>query len=149
MDSLDRRIIELLRHHSRTPYGDIGDEVGLSASAVKRRVDRLVEKGILRGFTVEVDPVVDGLAVEAYVELYCQGTVSPGDLKRILAGIPEIISAGTVSGDADAMVHMRATDIQALEDAIERIRVAPNVTHTKSTIVLSSLIDRPRPRSDR
>lgn len=130
------------------PYGDIGSDVGLSASAVKRRVDRLVERGIIRGFTVEVDPVVDGLAVEAYVELYCQGTVSPSDLKRILAGIPEIISAGTVSGDADAMVHMRATDIQALEDAIERIRVAHNVTHTKSTIVLSSLIDRPRPRSD-
>lgn len=149
MDALDRNIIGLLRIHSRMPYGEIGDQVGLSASAVKRRADRLVEQGIIKGFTLEVDPVVDGLAVEAYVELYCQGTVSPSDLKRILSGVPEVIGAGTVSGDADAIVHMRASDIQALEDAIERIRVAPNVTHTKSTIVLSSLIDRPRLRSDR
>jgi len=62
------------------PFADIGDTVGLSASAAKRRVDRLVASGTIRGFTIEVDPVVDGLAVEAYVELYCSGTVSPSDL---------------------------------------------------------------------
>ncbi|MFZ9101213.1 MAG: Lrp/AsnC family transcriptional regulator [Pontimonas sp.] len=146
MDSVDRQIIGLLRSDSRIPFADIGDRVGLSASAAKRRVDKLVSMGTIRGFTIEVDPVVDGLAVEAYVELYCSGTVSPSDLKRILAGIPEVVGAGTVSGDADAIVHMRARDILALEDALERVRIAPNVTHTKSTIVLSSLIDRPRPR---
>jgi DNA-binding Lrp family transcriptional regulator len=148
MDSVDRQIIGLLRSDSRMPFADIGDRVGLSASAAKRRVDKLAATGTIRGFTIEVDPVVDGLAVEAYVELYCGGTVSPSDLKRILAGIPEVIGAGTVSGDADAIVHMRARDIAALEDALERVRIAPNVTHTKSTIVLSSLIDRPRPRLD-
>lgn len=147
MDVLDQKIIGALRAHSRTPFGDIGDAIGLSASAVKRRVDKLVAQGIIKGFTIEVDPVVDGLAVEAYVELYCRGTVAPKDLKRILAGVPEVVGAGTVSGEADAIVHMRARDIRALEDAMERVRIAPNVDHTKSAIVLSSLIDRPRPFS--
>ena len=148
MDAIDHKIIGELRHNARANYGDIGDIVGLSASAVKRRVDKMVADRTIRGFTVHVDPTIEGLAVEAYVELYCGGTVSPSDLKRILAGIPEVIGAGTVSGDADAIVHMRARDIAALEDALERVRIAPNVTHTKSTIVLSSLIDRPRPRLD-
>jgi DNA-binding Lrp family transcriptional regulator len=111
---------------------------------VKRRVDKMVTEGTIRGFTVHVDPTVEGLAVEAYVELFCQGTVSPSDLQRILSGVPEVINAGTVSGDADAIVHMRAKDIGALEDALERVRIAPNVNHTKSSIVLSRLIHRPR-----
>jgi len=144
MDDIDIRIITQLRENSRAAFGDIGVAVGLSASAVKRRVDKLVREGIIRGFTVEVDPTVDGLAVEAYVELYCRGTVAPKDLKRILSAVPEVVQAGTVSGDADAVAYMRATDIRALEDALERVRLAPNVNHTKSSIVLSQLIDRPR-----
>jgi DNA-binding Lrp family transcriptional regulator len=144
MDAIDHKIIGELRHNARANYGDIGSFVGLSASAVKRRVDKMVAEGTIRGFTVHVDPTVEGLAVEAYVELFCQGTVSPSDLKRILSSVPEVINAGTVSGDADAIVHMRAKDIGALEDALERIRITPNVNHTKSSIVLSRLIHRPK-----
>ena len=144
MDAIDHKIIGELRHNARANYGDIGDIVGLSASAVKRRVDKMVADDTIRGFTVLVDPTVEGLAVEAYVELFCQGTVSPTDLRRILLGVPEVIDAGTVSGDADAIVHLRAKDIGALEDALERVRIAPNVNHTKSSIVLSNLIHRPR-----
>jgi len=61
MDNLDHRIIDLLRLNSRSGYGDIGVRVGLSASAVKRRVDRLVADGTIRAFTIQVDPTVDGL----------------------------------------------------------------------------------------
>lgn len=144
MDAIDHDIIGMLRQNARAPYGDIGHAVGLSPSAVKRRVDKLVRDGVIRGFTIEVDPIVDGLAVEAYVELFCRGTVAPKDLKRILSNVPEVVAAGTVSGNADAVVYMRAKDIRALEDALERVRIAPNVDHTKSSIVLSQLIDRPR-----
>jgi hypothetical protein len=82
MDNLDHRIIDLLRQNGRAGYGDIGGTVGLSASAVKRRVDRLVADGVIRGFTIQVDPAVDGLSTEAYVELFCRGTVAPDELSR-------------------------------------------------------------------
>ena len=144
MDAIDHRIIGELRSNARANYGDIGANVGLSASAVKRRVDKMVTEGTIRGFTVDVDPSVEGLAVEAYVELFCQDTVSPKELQRMLLTIPEVMEAGTVSGDADAIIHMRAKDIGALEDALERVRLAPNVNHSKSSIVLSRLIHRPR-----
>ncbi|CAN5163556.1 Lrp/AsnC family transcriptional regulator [soil metagenome] len=144
MDSLDYGIIDLLRQNARAGYGDIGEVVGLSASAVKRRVDRLVAEKVIRGFTIQVDPAVDGLATEAYVELFCRGTVAPDELRRILSGVPEVVDAGTVTGSADAIVHMRSRDIPSLEDALERVRVAPNVDHTRSAIVLSKLIHRPR-----
>lgn len=142
MDTLDRRIIDLLRQNARASYGDIGERVGLSASAVKRRVDRLVADGIIRAFTIQVDPELDGLGTEAYVELFCRGTVAPGELRRILSTVPEVVDAGTVTGSADAIVHMRSRDIASLEGALERVRMAPNVDHTRSAVVLSRLIHR-------
>ena len=56
--------------------------------------------------------------------------------------MPEVVDAGTVTGSADAIVHMRSRDIPSLEDALERVRIAPNVDHTRSAIVLSRLIHR-------
>ncbi len=144
MDNLDYGILDLLRLNARAGYGDIGEAVGLSASAVKRRVDRMVAERVIRGFTVQVDPAVDGLGTEAYVELFCRGTVAPEELKRILTGVPEVVDAGTVTGSADAIVHMRSRDIASLEVALEKVRLAPNVDHTRSAIVLSPLVRRTR-----
>lgn len=142
VDNIDYGILDLLRQNSRAGYGDIGDRVGLSASAVKRRVDRLVADGVIRAFTIQVDPAVDGMATEAYVELFCRGTVAPDELKRILSQVPEVVDASTVTGSADAIVHIRSRDIPSLEDALERVRIAPSVDHTRSAIVLSHLIHR-------
>ncbi len=142
MDAIDSRIIDQLRQNARAGYGDIGDVVGLSASAVKRRVDKLVAEGVIRGFTVQVDPALEGLAVEAYVELFCRGTVAPDELKRMLLAVPEVVEAGTVTGDADAIVRLRSRDIPSLEEALERVRSAPNVDHTRSAIVFSRLVHR-------
>ena len=55
---------------------------------------------------------------------------------------PEVVDAGTVTGSADAIVHMRSRDIPSLEIALEKVRIAPNVDHTRSAIVLSRFIHR-------
>src|SRR5450756_1561882 len=85
MDQTDRAILDALRANARISYADLGAQVALSASAAKRRVDRLVDDGIIQGFTIQVDPALDGMGTEAYVELFCRGTVAPHDLKRILS----------------------------------------------------------------
>ena len=144
MDDLDQKVLSCLLQDARQTYNEIGGQVGLSAPAVKRRVDRLVQRGVIRGFTALVDPVVLGWSTEAYVEIYCQGTVAPEALRRSLEAVPEVVGACTVSGSADALVHMLASDIKQLERAIERVRDEPNVASTQSTIVLSRLVDRPR-----
>lgn len=144
MDQLDQRIVSCLLQNGRATYAEIGAAVSLSAPAVKRRIDRLLASGAVRGFTAVVDPAVLGWGTEAYLEVYCKGTVAPSALRRSLQAVPEVVGACTVSGAADALVHMLAEDIQQLERAIERVRDEPNVDHTESTIVLSRLIDRPR-----
>jgi DNA-binding Lrp family transcriptional regulator len=144
VDAIDHRVIGCLLRDGRATYAEIGAEVGLSAPAAKRRVDRLRASGAIRGFTVVVDPSALGWTTEAYVEVYCQGTVSPQDLRRSLERVPEVVGACTVSGAADALLHILAADIRHLEQAMERVRDEPNVDHTESVIVLSRLIDRGR-----
>ncbi len=143
MDAMDHRIVALLLEDGRASYAAIGDEVGLSASAVKRRVDRLVADGIISGFTVVLDPDVLGWTTEAYVEVHCRGTISPDDLRAAFSRVPEVHAAATVSGAADAMLRIVAKDVRDLERALERIRQeTETVDRTETSIVLSRLIDR-------
>ncbi len=144
MDAIDEQVVGCLLRDGRATYAEIGAVVSLSAPAVKRRVDRLRRSGAIQGFTAVLDPQVLGWSTEAYVEVYCKGTVSPQELRRNLEHVPEIVGACTVSGSADALLHMLAADIEHLERAIERVRDERNVDHTRSVIVLTRLIDRPR-----
>ena len=144
MDSVDRQIIDVLREDGRAAYAVVGDRVGLSASAVKRRMDRLVADGVITGFTAVVDPQLMGWTTEAYVEVHCRGTISPDELKAAFGRVPEVHAAATVSGQADALLHIVARDVRDLERALERVRVeTDSVDHTETAIVLSRLIDRP------
>ena len=144
VDSIDQQVISVLLRDGRATYAEIGGIVGLSAPAVKRRVDRLLESGAIKGFSAVVDPQALGWTTEAYVEVYCKGTVAPQELRRSLESVPEVVGACTVTGAADALLHMLAADIGRLEKAIERVRDNPHIDHTQSVIVLSRLLDRPR-----
>ena len=129
LDDLDRQIVAYLLEDARTSYAQVGSRVGLSAPAVKRRVDRLRQDGVITGYSAVVDPST--LAT------------SPEEIYISVRKHPEVIAAYTVTGEASALVHLRARDIQHLERALERLRTEPNITRTKTSIVLSRLIGRP------
>lgn len=142
LDDIDRAILAVLQQDGRATFAEVGDRVGLSAPAAKRRVDKLVEHGVVHGFTAVVDPEALGWGTEAFVQVRCHGTVSPAELRRAWTGIPEVVGAYTVTGSADALLHVLARDVQHLERAVERVRDEPNVAATDSVIVLSRLVDR-------
>src|SRR4051794_15908432 len=72
-DALDQRIVALLVENGRATFAEIGEAVGLSAPAAKRRVDRLVADGVITGFAAQVDPAAVGTTMEAFIELHCRG----------------------------------------------------------------------------
>jgi len=141
LDETDQRIIASLQEDARASYADIGAKVALSAPAVKRRVDRLRSSGVIRGYTAVIDPGAVGWTTEAFVELFCTGRTSPQQLKAAARRHPAVVGAYTISGEADALVHLRAVDMAALEQALEKLRAEPFVTSTRSMIVLSRLVD--------
>lgn len=145
IDVVDQRIIALLLSDARASYAEIGSKVSLSAPAVKRRVDRLRASGVIKGFTTVIEPSAVGWTTEAFVELFCTGRTTPAQITVATRRHPEVVGAYTVSGQADALVHLRAADIAHLEQALERLRAEPFVTSTRSMIVLSRLVEVPTP----
>jgi DNA-binding Lrp family transcriptional regulator len=142
IDELDRMIVAALVEDGRATYAEIGGRVGLSAPAVKRRVDRLRASGALTGFSATVDPGILGWTTEAYVELFCRGRTSPADIAAAVGKYPEVTEAATITGESDALLHIRAADVQHFEQVMERIGAEPFVVRTRSVIVLSRLVSR-------
>ena len=144
LDTSDERILAELAEHARATFAEIGQKVNLSAPAVKRRIDRMLEAGVIKGFTTVVDRNALGWNTEAYVQVYCHGTIAPDQLRAAWVDMPEVVSAATVTGTSDAILHVLARDMRHLEAALERIRSSADIERSESIVVLSNLIDRMR-----
>jgi Lrp/AsnC family transcriptional regulator, leucine-responsive regulatory protein len=142
LDTIDRKIVALLQESAKRTFADIGIDVGLSATAVKRRVDRLENDGVITGYGARINWRALGEGIESLIEIYCADRTSPADVGRSLAKVDEIVSAFTVSGEADAVIRVRVDSIDHLEKLVERLRRDPNIVRTRTLIVLSTLLDR-------
>lgn len=142
LDDVDRRILELLTRDGRRSASDVGREVGLSPAAAKRRIDRLEQLGVIAGYRAVLDHARLGSQIEAFVELRFAGRTQVDDIEGAVAGMPEVVEAFTTAGDPDALVRVRATDLDHLKRIVDRIRRTGKVTGTKTLIVLGSTAKR-------
>jgi DNA-binding Lrp family transcriptional regulator len=138
LDDTDHSLLVMLRADGRRTYSDMAAQVGLSVAAVKRRVDRLRELGVITGFTVQIDYARLGWSIEAFTELRYLGTTGPKEIVASAAGIPEVQAVFTIAGDPDALLWVRARDIAHLQDVIDRMRRGGAVTGTKTLMVIGS-----------
>ena len=143
VDGLDRGIIDHLTRDGRATYGAIGAAVGLSAPAVKRRMDGLVHDGIIRRFTIEVDHVQLGINLEAFTELTFSGDTRVDVIASVGRGIPEVQRVFTMAGDPDAVAWLRVRDVADLQRVVDLLRAGGHVTGTKTMIVLQSSAGEP------
>jgi DNA-binding Lrp family transcriptional regulator len=138
-DELDRKILARRVENGRESFAALGQRVGLSTAATKRRVDRLRSEGVIRRFTADLEPAAMGWSIDAFVELYCEGRVPPDRMRDMVRSIPEVIEAYTVTGESDGILRVRAADTSHLEKVLGVIRNYPGVSRTRSALVLSRL----------
>src|ERR1700753_2857434 len=117
LDDTDERSPAEWIEHARATFAEIGEKVSLSAPAVKRRVDRMLDSGVIKGFTAVINRNALGWHTEAYVQVFCHGTIAPERLRAAWVEIPEVVSAATVTGTSDAILHVLARDMRHLETA--------------------------------
>ena len=139
-DELDRKIITALMANARTSFAEIGAAVGLSATAVKRRVDRLRESGALQGYTAVVDHAALGWDTEALVELFCRPGTTLDEVAATLREHAEVVEAWSVTGEADAIARVRTADNADLERLIIDLQRNGLVERTRSVVALSRLV---------
>ncbi|MEU9358433.1 Lrp/AsnC family transcriptional regulator [Streptomyces sp. NPDC048301] len=138
VDDIDRQLLRMLHKDGRRTFSEMAPVVGLSVAAVKRRVDRLREAGVITGFTVQVDHTKLGWGIEAFVELSCAGSTPVGEIVRTAYQAPEVQAVFTIAGDPDALVQVRVRDIEHLQQVIDGLRRTGHVTGTKTLMVLGS-----------
>jgi DNA-binding Lrp family transcriptional regulator len=143
LDGTDREIVALLREDARRTLSDIGKRVSLSAPAVKRRIDRLEQLGVIVGYTAVVDEAKVGRPLEAFTELRFRGDTKVADIAGVARGLPEVQAVFTVAGDPDALVWMRVKDVKDLTRVIDQLRRSGQVTGTKTLMVLDTWMQHP------
>lgn len=142
MDASDRHILALLVEDGRRTYDDIAHRVSLSAPAVKRRVDRLRQRGALRGFTAVIDHAALDDMTEALIELFFATGTTLDAVADTLRLHPEVVEAWSVTGEADAIARVRTHDNADLERLIMELQRDGHVERTRSQVVLSRLVAR-------
>jgi Lrp/AsnC family transcriptional regulator, leucine-responsive regulatory protein len=136
LDAIDHQLVDLLRRDARQRLADLGAAVNLSASAVKRRIDRLEEAGVILGYRAVIDDAKIGRHLEAFAELTFAGDTKVADISSVAKDLPEVQAVFTTAGDPDAIVWIRVKDVEDLTRVIDLLRRSGRVTGTKTLMVL-------------
>jgi Lrp/AsnC family leucine-responsive transcriptional regulator len=137
VEDIDRQIVHLLSQDGRMSFTDLGKATGLSTSAVHQRVRRLEQRGVIRGYTVVVDPQALGLSLTAFVSVTPLDPAAPDDVPERLAALPEIEACHSVAGVENYILKVRVAAPSDLESLLARIRAEAGVS-TRTTVVLST-----------
>jgi Lrp/AsnC family leucine-responsive transcriptional regulator len=137
LEELDARIAAGLAADGRCSYTDLAEKVGLSVSAVHQRVRRLERRGVIRGYTAQIDSEQIGLPLTAFVSLTPIDPAAPDDYPQRLAQMPEIEACHSVAGVESYIVKVRVQSPAALEALLARVRGTAGMT-TRTTVVLST-----------
>lgn len=138
LDDVDHRLIELLRADGRIPAAKLASILGVSRGTVQNRIDRLLARGVLKGFTVRLRTDVDTHLIRALMLL----EVRAPDLKTVTAQIkrfPEVARVWSTNGRWDLVAEIGTRDLAALDAVIAGIRTVRGVSHSETSILLTEL----------
>ncbi|GAA1722749.1 Lrp/AsnC family transcriptional regulator [Microbacterium paludicola] len=139
LDQTDRAILSTLRRDGRASISDIAARVKVSRASAYARVKRMEDTGVIQGFTVRTDPVLEGLHASAYVGLNVE-QADWQDLRERLTRIPEVHHAALLGGDFDVLLLVRARDSRDLRRVVlEELQGIPAVRSTRTFIVFEDL----------
>lgn len=139
MNKYDARILSELQHDGRISWSKLADKISLSASACQRRVESLVEKGIIDNFTVNLNEAALGHHVKAFVAVNIdrQDTKLAQDFRRKVRQHPQVQACHMISGGIDFMLEVVAEDLDAFGNFIDgELLSMPAVKDASSSIVL-------------
>jgi Lrp/AsnC family leucine-responsive transcriptional regulator len=138
IDATDEAILALLAQNARLSLTELGAQVNLSPAAVGRRIKRLEDSSVIRGYTIRVDDAAAGAGLQAFIELRFAGTTRVGDIGDVGGEIEDVKAVFTTAGDPDALVWVQVSDVGHLRRTIDRLRSIDHVRGTKTLMVLGS-----------
>lgn len=147
MNALDSKDIKLLAHLQRDSQASaqvLADDLGMSASQISRRRQRLEAEGYIVGTPSRLDPERLGLSVQAFiqVETRAQSTGTHQSIKRLVSTTPEIVAAWTLTGEADYIFRVYCTNLAALNRLVQDVLLQhDSIGRVHSQIVMDQVKD--------
>ncbi|HTY93535.1 MAG TPA: Lrp/AsnC family transcriptional regulator [Steroidobacteraceae bacterium] len=141
-DELDRQILRALSVNARATNVEVAREVGLSEAPCSRRIHRLEQEGVIKGYGVRVDAASVGLEIRAFVTLTLDAvsTKSADRFAEVVAESPYVLQCFIVSGSAYALLHVVAPDIRAYSEfVLDQLRTIPGVKDLNSNFVMREI----------
>lgn len=136
MDEIDRNILEALAGDARLPLKQLAEVAGLSGPATADRLRRLEQRGVLRGYTVDIDPAALGYTLEAVVRI----RPLPGQLhlvQQMIQETPEVVECDKITGDDCFVARLFVRSIGDIDAILDRIsdRAATSTSLVKSKVI--------------
>jgi Lrp/AsnC family leucine-responsive transcriptional regulator len=138
LDDTDRKILSLLQRDARMTNAAIAAEVSLTAPSVFERIRKLEQRGVIRAYTVNVDPAALGRTLTAFIRL----TVAYDDKHdpglRAISRDPDVLECYSVAGEDCFIIKTKVADPGQLEALINRIRGHVTILRSVTMIALSA-----------
>lgn len=138
LDDLDRALLARLGSDARTPVSALATTLGVARGTVQTRIARLLDGGVIRRFTVELDPTVDEQAVRAITLVQVSGATARAVAKAVGA-IPEVRALHSTNGKWDMVAELHCGRLAELDQALAGLRGVRGVTNTETSILLARL----------
>lgn len=139
LDDIDKRLLALLQKNAHLTAQELGEALNLSSSQAGRRRQRLEAEGLITSYCARLDPARLGLSVQAFVQVQMvrHGQETATAFARLIAMQPEIVSAWTLTGEADYLLRVFCENLSALNRLIHQVLLAhPAVARVQSQIVM-------------
>lgn len=139
IDETDKRLVAALQANAQLTSQELGEVLNLSPSQAGRRRQRLEDQGLIRAYVARIDAPKAGLTVQAFVQV--QMDRHTADAARSFSALaqrqPEIVSAWTMTGEADYLLRVYCADLPALNRLIHEVLLGhPSVARVQSQIVM-------------
>lgn len=137
MDTLDHSLIALLRENARLSVAQLALQLRVSRATVQNRIDRLVERRVLLGFTVRTAAEAAVLRVRAMMMIAVDGDRSDAIIKA-LRGYPEVRALHTTNGRWDIVAELGTETLETFDAALRSIRTIKGIANSETSLLLST-----------
>lgn len=146
LDDIDRTILRILLANGKTSQADIAEQVGIKAPSVFERIKKLQDRGVITGYSACVDANKLGKNLTAFISVVLEGGAryaDEGSIIDLIRAESAIEECHIVAGEESFIIKARVSTPLELQDLTTRIRRMEGVANTRTTVALTTPIDRP------
>jgi Lrp/AsnC family transcriptional regulator, regulator for asnA, asnC and gidA len=145
IDTLDRKILSIIKKNARTPFLEVGRACDVSGAAVHQRVQRLIKEGVITGAEFILDPKKVGYFTCAYIGVFLEKASMFKDAVRRLEMIPEIVECHYTTGNWSIFIKIYAKNNEHLRNILTELQSIGGISRTETYISLEESFRRQLP----